>query len=52
MGPYSQRLIFFLTDEWAQKARVLHYTKLERVSRDKDSCLLSPFARYEENEGL
>jgi hypothetical protein len=29
-----------------------HYTKLERLARDKDSSLLGPFVSYEENEVL
>jgi hypothetical protein len=38
-GPYSQLSIFFATHEWAQKARVLYYTWLERLVIDKHSCL-------------
>ncbi len=38
--------------DWAQWARVLHYTTLEMLSRDKQSSLLYPFFSYEENEVL
>ncbi len=31
--------MYFLTWEWAQKARVLHYTRLERIYGDKHSSL-------------
>jgi hypothetical protein len=31
---------------------VLHYTKLERLARDKHSSLLSLFRSYKENEVL
>jgi hypothetical protein len=33
MGQYSQNFIFLVTYEWARQARVLHYTKLERIAR-------------------
>jgi hypothetical protein len=39
----------FVTYEWAQKARVLQYTRLERLARDKHSILLGPFIGYIEN---
>jgi hypothetical protein len=29
---------------------MLHYTKVERLARDKHSSLLGPFINYEENE--
>jgi hypothetical protein len=45
-------LIFFVTYHWTQQARVLHYTRLERLARDKHSSLLGPFVSYEENEVL
>ncbi len=51
-GAYSQHFIFFVTYHWAQKARVLHYTRLERLARGKHSSLLDPFVSYEENEVL
>jgi hypothetical protein len=44
--PYSQHLIFFLTEAWAQ------YSRLERLAKDKHSSLLGPFVSYEENEEL
>ncbi len=50
LGPYSQHFIFFPTFKWAQKARVLHNTKLQFLSRDKHSSLLGPFVSDEENE--
>jgi hypothetical protein len=31
---------------------VSHYTRLERLARDKHSCLLGPFVSYKENEVL
>ncbi len=39
-GPYSQYSIIFLIHEWAQYARLLHHTGLERLSSDKHSSLL------------
>ncbi len=33
-GPYSQHYIFIVTYESAQLARVLHNTRLERLSND------------------
>ncbi len=30
-------------------ARILHYTKLESLAKDKRTSLLGPFVRYEEN---
>ncbi len=42
--------IFFVTSECAQKAGVLHYTGLERLSRDKYSNLFGPFVSYDDNE--
>ncbi len=48
-GSYSQHFIFFVTCEWVQQARVLQYTRLERLARDKHSSLLGPFVSYEEN---
>jgi hypothetical protein len=51
-GPYSLLLIFFLTYEWAQKARTLHYTKIKRLPSDKHSSLFRAFISYEEIEVL
>ncbi len=42
-------LHFPLSLEWAQRARVFHYTKMER---SKYSSLLGLFVSYEENEVL
>jgi hypothetical protein len=33
---------FFVTYEWAEKGRVLHYTRLERPARDKILQLVLP----------
>jgi len=46
---YTQRVTFFVTYEWAQYARVLHYTRLEELVRNKHSSLWVPFISYEEN---
>jgi hypothetical protein len=35
--------------EWAQSARVLHYSRLERLAREKHLSLLGPFVSYKEN---
>jgi hypothetical protein len=42
---YSQHFIFFLTYAWAQKVRKLHYTRQERLARDKPSSLLGTFVK-------
>ncbi len=34
------------------KVRVLYYTWLERLAKDKHSILFVPFVSYEENEEL
>jgi hypothetical protein len=44
--------MFFVTYEWSQRARVLHYILLEWLARDKHSCLSGQFVSYEENEAL
>jgi hypothetical protein len=60
VSPYSQNNLFFATYEWAQYIRELHYTRLEklardkhfrfeRLSKDKHSVSLVPFASYEED---
>ncbi len=51
-GPCSQHFIFFLIYEWAQYARVLHHTRLERLASEKHSSLLCPLLSYEENKKL
>ncbi len=33
---------FFVTYEWAEKGRVLHYTRLERPARDKTLQFILP----------
>ncbi len=50
--PYSQHYIFFVTYKLAHKARLLHNTKLERLTSDKHSNLLCQFQSYKENEVL
>ncbi len=30
--------------------KIVHYTRMERVARDKHSSLLNPFLSYEKNE--
>jgi hypothetical protein len=39
-GLYTQHFIFFVAYEWAQKARVLYLTRLERLVRYKHTTLL------------
>jgi hypothetical protein len=51
VGLYLQDLIFFLTREWAHSARMLHNSRFESLTRDKQSPLW-PFVSYEENELL
>jgi hypothetical protein len=43
---------FFVTYEWAQKAIVLYYTKLEKLASDKHSSLLGQFICFKENDAL
>ncbi len=47
--PYSQHSIFFVTYESAQYARLLHNSRLKRLTSDKHSNLLGQFLSYEEN---
>jgi hypothetical protein len=42
MGLYSQYFISCITNEWAQRARVLHYTRLEMLARTKKLKLIWP----------
>ncbi len=51
-GPYSQHFFFFVNDEWAQKARVLHYSEVEKACQGKYFSLLGPLISYKENEAL
>jgi len=48
-GTYSQHSIFFVTYESAQYARVLHNSRLKRLTSDNHSNLLGQFLSYEEN---
>jgi len=50
LGPYSQHIIFIVTYELTQEARVLYGTRLERLTRDKHFNLLDLFVSYKENE--
>ncbi len=50
--PYSHYSIFFITYLRAQLNIVLHYSKIERVAKDKHSSLLDLFISYKENELL
>ncbi len=49
---YSEHPNLFETYEWATQARALHYTRLERLARDKHSSLLGLFLINENNEVL
>ncbi len=51
-GTYSHHFIFFVAYQWAQKARVLDYTSLESIVKEKHSSFLGPFTSYEENTVL
>jgi hypothetical protein len=51
-GPWMHNFIFFVTYNLTQYARVLDYTKLEVLARDKYSSLLVMFIGYNENEVL
>ncbi len=50
--PYSSHFIFFVTYEWVQIARMLHYTRQERLPMDKHPSLLGLFISFEENKVL
>ncbi len=43
---------FLLSCKWAQYVRTLHYSGVERPTRDKHSSFLGPLLSYEENEVL
>ncbi len=47
-GLHSQLFILFVTYEVFHKARVLHYSGLEMLVRDKHSVLLKLFLSYKE----
>jgi hypothetical protein len=49
LEPYSQHFIFFLTYEYFQQARVLDYTRPEKLTSDKHSNLLRPFVSNKES---
>jgi hypothetical protein len=50
LWPYTQHFISFVTYQWAQKATVVHYIRLENLYCDKNSSLLEEFVSYKENE--
>ncbi len=50
--PYSRHFIFFITYELAQQPRVLHYSWLEILVREKHSSFLEPLVSYAKNEVL
>jgi hypothetical protein len=50
LEPYSKHIIFFVTYKLAQKARVLHNIRLQRLSNVKRSNLLVQFVSYEEKK--
>ncbi len=43
---------YYLFTNWALKARVFHYTKLDKSARVKPSILQGPFESYVEREVL
>ncbi len=47
-GPRTILAIFFVTYEWAQLARVLHHTKVERLARDYN--LFGQFVSYKKTK--
>ncbi len=51
LGPYSQD-IFFVTYKWAKESRMVHYTRLERLAKNKCSNLLGQYVSYKEIEVL
>ncbi len=51
-GAIFATLHFFIAHKWAQQAKVLHYTKPERLAKEKHSSLFDPFLSYEEYEEL
>jgi hypothetical protein len=46
-GLYTQHFILVVAYEWAQYARVLHYTRRAGLAKDKHSSLLGPFVSYD-----
>jgi hypothetical protein len=46
MGSFSQHFSFFVTYEWAQKARALDHNRLVNLASDIHSGLLGRFERY------
>ncbi len=49
-GLYTQNFIFFVTYEWAKKARVFANDNPFQSYFMKHSCLMGPFSRYGLNE--
>jgi hypothetical protein len=46
LRPYSQRLVFFITYEWAQKAKLFVPGKPFQPNLMCHSCLLGPYTHY------
>jgi hypothetical protein len=46
---HLQPFSLFVTYKWAHYARTLHYTKLERLARDKQSSLLGQFVCFKDS---
>ncbi len=51
-GLNSQHFILYVTYEWAQETRMLHYIWLGGVAKDKHVSLLGPLVICEENKLL
>ncbi len=49
-GSNSQHSVIIMSYEWAQKARVLHYSKQKMLTRNKHSSLYNRLARYKGNK--
>jgi hypothetical protein len=48
LGEYLQNFIFFVSYKWAQSARVLYYSRFEKLARYKHSSLMGPFTSLEQ----
>jgi hypothetical protein len=51
-GTVLTTFISVLAYELVQHVRAFHFTRLERLARDKRTSLLGPFVSYKENEVL
>jgi hypothetical protein len=45
----QEQHLHFMTYEWGILPRVLHYTRLEKLARNKYYTFLGPFVIHEEN---